>query len=207
MMNASTTSTSRQKPGGMTARTDNTPAKRANTGLLGAAVFIVSESVFFLGLFLAYFYLRADTRFTSDQPHSPLLLPLLNTLTLAVSVVMIAWAERGIAKGDQRRLVTGLIIAAALGLVFMAVQSIEFARLEQVGFTPNSSSFGSTFFALLVFHVLRVFAGVSFMVIVLIRALMSQFTVRRRTAVQACALYWYFIAAGWVVVFTVLYIV
>jgi heme/copper-type cytochrome/quinol oxidase subunit 3 len=181
--------------------------KRPNTGLLGAAVFIVSESAFFLGLFMAYFYLRSDTRLTSDQPHSSLLLPLLNTLVLAVSVAAITWAERGIARGDERRLVLGVTVAAALGLVFMAVQSIEFAQLTTIGFTPNSSAFGSTFFALLLFHVARVFAGVTFMVIVLVRALMGQFSQRRRTAVQACALYWYFIAAVWLVVVTVLYIV
>lgn len=180
--------------------------RKPNIGLIGAAVFIVSESVFFLGVFLAYFYLRADTRLVSDQPAPDLLLPVLNTLVLACSVVAIAWAERGIARGQQQRLVTGVTIAAALGLVFMAVQSVEFARLAQVGFTPNSSAFGSTFFALLVFHVARVFAGVSFMVIVLIRALMGQFSARRRVAVQSCALYWYFIACVWLVVFVVLYI-
>ena len=181
--------------------------RKPNIGLIGAAVFIVSESVFFLGVFLAYFYLRADTRLVSDQPTSSLLLPVLNTLVLAFSVVAIAWAERGIARGQQQRLVTGVTIAAGLGLVFMAVQSVEFVNLARIGFTPSSSAFGSTFFALLMFHVARVFAGVSFMVIVLVRALMGQFSARRRVAVQACALYWYFIACVWLVVFVVLYIV
>jgi heme/copper-type cytochrome/quinol oxidase subunit 3 len=174
---------------------------------LGAATFIVSESVFFMGAFVAFFYLRADTQAISDQPQASLVLPVLNTLVLFVSVLAIAWAERGIARGNQRRLVIGVTAAAALGLVFMAVQSIEFADLMQLGFTPVSSSFGSTFFALLVFHVLRVFAGVTFMVIVLIRALMGQFSAHRRVAVQACALYWYFIAVVWLAVFLVLYIV
>jgi heme/copper-type cytochrome/quinol oxidase subunit 3 len=181
--------------------------KKPNIGLIGAAVFIVSESAFFMGVFLAYFYLRADIRLVSNRPTTSLALPLFNTLVLAVSVLAIAWAERGIAKGEQRRLVTGVAIAAALGLVFMAVQSIEFINLVQLGFTPNSSAFGSTFFALLMFHVARVFVGVSFMVIVLIRALMGQFSARRRVAVQACALYWYFIACVWLAVFVVLYIV
>ena len=182
------------------------PRKR-NTGLLGAAVFIVAESAFFLAVFLAYFYLRAEIQLPYVQPDGSLLLPVLNTLVLAGSVAAIAWAERGIARDQERRLLIGVTIAAALGLVFMAVQSIEFASLAQVGFTPNSSPIGSTFFALLVFHVLRVFAGVSFMVIVLIRALMGQFSARRRVVVQACALYWYFIACVWAVVFLVLYIV
>lgn len=178
---------------------------RPNRGLMGAAVFIVSESMFFLGLFLAYFYLRSDYTLTSDQPRPDVMLPLVNTVILAISVAAILWAERGIAQGNQRRLVIGMSVAAVMGLVFMAVQSVEFARFTQIGFTPGSSSFGSTFFALLLFHVARVFGGVVFMVIVLARALLGQFTQRRRTAVQACAMYWYFIACVWLAVFAVLY--
>jgi heme/copper-type cytochrome/quinol oxidase subunit 3 len=172
---------------------------------MGAAVFIIAESVFFLGLFLAYFYLRAEAGIPWRRPDTSLVLPIANTAVLAVSVVAIAWAERGIAHGDQRRLTLGLVVAAALGLVFMAVQSIEFARLTSLGLTPHTNSYGSTFFALLVFHVSRVFAGVTFMVIVLIRALLGQLSAQRRSVVQACALYWYFIASVWVVVFLVLF--
>jgi heme/copper-type cytochrome/quinol oxidase subunit 3 len=183
--------------------------RHVNKGLLGAAVFIVSESAFFLGLFLAHFYLLAQSGigspFAPGQPRPSPLLPLINTLVMAVSVGAMVWAERGIARGDQRRLTVGMSVAAALGLVFMAFQSIEFAGLIQLGLAPVNSSFGSTFFALMVFHVLRVFAGVTFMVIVLIRALLGQFSQRRRSVVQACALYWYFIATVWVAVFVVLY--
>ena len=181
---------------------------KPNTGLIGAAVFIVSESMFFIGLFLAYFFLRGDTtiQIPSDQPvHPSLALPLINTLILAVSVGAMAYAERGIAANKQRNLVIGVTVAAVLGLVFMLVQTVEFSRFVSVGFSPSSSAFGSTFFALLIFHVLRVFAGVLFMVIVLVRAFMGQFTQQRRAAVQACMLYWCFIAAVWVVVFLVLY--
>ncbi|HEY3290924.1 MAG TPA: cytochrome c oxidase subunit 3 [Anaerolineae bacterium] len=182
--------------------------KRPDTGLLGAAFFIVSESMFFVGLFLAYFFLRSDSTVLtpSDQPlHPSAVLPAINTLILAVSVVAITYANRSIAANKQRELTIGLTVAAALGLIFMLVQTVEFSRFISVGFSPSSSSFGSTFFGLLVFHVLRVFAGVTFMVIVLVRTLMGQFNAQRRTAVQACALYWYFISAVWILVFLVLY--
>ncbi len=186
----------------------STLVPKPNTGLIGAAVFIVSESMFFLGLFLAYFFMRADSTIVvrSDQPvHPSLVLPLINTVILAISVAAMTFAERGIAADKQRHLVVGVTVAVALGLVFMLAQSIEFSRFATQGFSPSSSSFGSTFFALLIFHVLRVLAGVTFMVIVLIRSLMGQFHSWRRTAVQACTLYWYFIAAVWLVVFLVLY--
>lgn len=194
-----------------TQRGNETPARantRPNTGLLGAAFFIVSESMFFVGLFLAYFFLRTDSTVltASDQPlHPSAVLPAVNTLILAMSVIAITFAERSIAVNKQRELTIGITVAAALGLIFTLVQTVEFSRFVSAGFSPSSSSFGSTFFGLLVFHVLRVFAGVTFMVIVLVRAFMGQFNVQRRTAVQACTLYWYFIAVVWLVVFLVLY--
>jgi heme/copper-type cytochrome/quinol oxidase subunit 3 len=199
----STMSSSARKPG---LNTTPSTVRRPNTGLIGAAVFIVAESMFFLGLFLAYFYLLASVPVSTASARGSLLLPLLNTVVLGASVMAMVWAERGIAANQQRRLLIGMTVAAALGLVFMAIQSIEFARYVQAGFTPNGSSYGSMFFALLIFHVLRVFAGVAFMLIVLVRALLGQFSQHRRSVVQACALYWYFIASVWVVVFLVLYI-
>ncbi len=182
--------------------------RRYNRGLLGAVAFIAAESMFFSGLFLAYFFLRTDTTLTvrSDQPlHPSIALPLINTLILTISVAAMAWAERSIAKDNQRNLIVGTTVAAALGLIFMLLQSVEFSRFVTEGFTPNSSAFGSTFFALLIFHVLRVFAGVTFMLIVLVRAFMGQFSRHRRAAVQACAAYWYFIFAVWLLVLAVLY--
>ncbi len=179
---------------------------RRNTGLIGAALFVVSESMFFLGLFLAWFSLRAMSQAwpPPDTPPLSVTLPALNTLILAISVALVAWAERGIAAGDARRLQTGIGVAAILGLVFMAVQAYEFANL---GFAPHSNAYGSAFFFLMGFHVARVFGGVVFMTIILARAFMGQFSASRRAAVQACALYWYFIAGVWLAVFWVLYLI
>jgi heme/copper-type cytochrome/quinol oxidase subunit 3 len=181
-------------------------APRRNTGLIGATFFIVSESMFFLGLFLAYFYLRGGSQAwpPSDVPPLSPALPALNSIIMAASAACIAWADRGLAAGNRRRLEMGLAAAACLGLAFLVIQSIEFAGL---GFGPHSNAYGSSFFFLMGFHVARVFAGIVFMVIVLARALIGQFTPARRAAVQACALYWYFIAAVWAVVFVILYLI
>ncbi|MBK8837084.1 MAG: cytochrome c oxidase subunit 3 [Anaerolineae bacterium] len=130
-------------------------------------------------------------------------LPLINTVVILVSAVALWWGERGIAGGDKRRLIVGVSVAAGLGLLFMTLQTIEFSGL---GFRAQGSSYGSMFVALLVFHILRVFVGVGWLAVVLIRAAMHQFDARRRTVVQACAMYWYFITVIWLIVFAVLYL-
>lgn len=179
--------------------------RRKNLGLFGAIVFIVSESMFFMGVFLVWFYLRE-----TSQTWPPLgiarpniALPVVNTVIMAISTVAMLIAERGVARNNQRALINGTAIAAATGLLFMTVMILEFASL---GFNPTTNAFGSSFVMVLVFHVLRVFAGVVIMAIVLVRALLGQLNSSRRALVQACAVYWYFIASIWLVVFYFLYI-
>jgi heme/copper-type cytochrome/quinol oxidase subunit 3 len=177
---------------------------KKNIGLIGVAVFIVAESMFFVGLFSAWFFLRATS---GDWPPPGIERPspapaVFNTLVALMSAAAMIYAERGSARDDQHRLVAGISVAAVFGLIFMAVQAAEFADLVRLA---QGSSYGSTFAFLLVFHVARVFVGVGLMVIVLIRALLGQFSPQRRLMVQATALYWYFITGVWLVVFVTLY--
>ncbi len=113
------------------------------------------------------------------------------------------YAVRGMLRDNQRALITGLVASIALGLLFASIQSVEFASL---GFTPSTNAFGSSFFFLLLFHVLRVVAGVIFMTIMLIRVLMGQVNSQRSIGVRACAMYWYFIGIVWLFVFFNLYL-
>jgi cytochrome c oxidase subunit 3 len=181
-------------------------AQRKRNGLLGIGFFIASESMFFLGLFLAYFYLRTTTL---TWPPEGVTVPgvglaLVNTGVALLSTVAVIYAGRAIARDNRKGLIAGMAVAAALGVVFMAVQSTEFADLSVLA---QGSAYGSTFTFLLLFHVLRVFAGVVLMGVVLVRALMGQFSRERRLMVQATEMYWIFITGVWLVVLYVLYFV
>ena len=184
------------------------PTRQRDASLLGMIFFVVSESAFFLALFLAYFYMRnsADAWPPSGAGagQSGLALALINTVVSLISLAVMLYANRAIAHDDRRGLQVGITIAAVLGVLFMAVQSVEFAQL---GFTAQTSGYGSAFIALLVFHVARVFVGVALMLVVLVRTLIGQFSAQRRLLVQAATLYWGFIVGVWLVVFGVLYIV
>ena len=180
--------------------------QRKKIGLLGIAFFIASESMFFLGLFLAYFYLRGTAQVWPPEGVTlPSIVPaVFNTLIALCSTVAVVYAGRAIARNDRKHLVGGMAVAITFGVVFMAVQAAEFADLSLLA---QGSAYGSTFTVLLVFHVLRVFCGVALMAAVLVRALMGQFSNERRLMVQATVMYWLFITGVWLVVFSVLYIV
>jgi cytochrome c oxidase subunit 3 len=179
--------------------------QRKKIGLLGVAFFIASESMFFLGLFLAYFYLRSTSQtWPPEGVTLPSIVPaVFNTLVALMATVAVIYAGRAIARNDRKHLIGGMVVAITFGVIFMAVQAAEFADLSLLA---QGSAYGSTFTFLLVFHVLRVFAGVGLMAAVLVRALMGQFSSERRLMVQAAVMYWLFITSVWLVVFYVLYI-
>jgi cytochrome c oxidase subunit 3 len=187
------------------ARVIRTDQPRKNFGLMGIGFFVVSESMFFMGLFLAWYYLRA----TNDawppvgvQP--PSIVPaVFNTLIALVSTVAALIGNRAIARDDSRGLLSGFATASALGVVFMAVQIAEFADLASLA---QGSAYGSTFTFLLIFHVLRVLVGVGLLAVVMVRTLLGQFSAQRRLMVRAATLYWVFITGVWLVVFAVLYL-
>jgi heme/copper-type cytochrome/quinol oxidase subunit 3 len=181
-------------------------AQAQKSGLLGVMLFIVSESMFFLGLFLAWFYLRATSAGGWPPPGvtpPPALPAYINTAVALLSSVAMLFAERAVARDRQRDLLIGISIAGALGIAFMAIQSVEFTVLAALA---QGSAYGSAFTVLLIFHVLRVFVGVALMGVVLVRALLGHVSRRRRLLVQATAAYWYFITGVWLVIFAVLYL-
>lgn len=183
-----------------------TPARQTNIGLLGVGFFIVSESMFFLGLFLAWFFTRntSDVWPPAGVAPPPIAPAMFNTVVALLSTIPVFFADRAIARDDRQGLVRGIAVASALGVIFMAVQAAEFTDLAMLA---QGSAYGSTFTFLLLFHVLRVFVGVVLMGVVLVRVLLGHFSRKRRLLVQATAMYWYFITGVWLVVFAVLYLI
>lgn len=189
----------------MTATTQANAPTRRSTGLIGVVLMVVSESIFFLGAFWAYFYTKATALAWPppgvDQPQVNWAMA--NTAIVLLSAVAMYIAERAIARDNKRLLTQGIVVASVLGVIFMAIQSIEFAEIGRIA---QGSNYGSMFIVLLVFHVSRVFIGVCLMATVLIRSLLGQFSQRRRLLVQATAIYWYFITVIWLIVAFVLFV-
>jgi heme/copper-type cytochrome/quinol oxidase subunit 3 len=98
-----------------------------------------------------------------------------------------------------------LAATMVLGAIFLVGQGSEYARLLGEGIGPGSALFGTTFFTLTGLHGLHVLGGLV--------ALAALLTASRRSARavgpvawEAVGLYWHFVDAVWVVVFSVVYI-
>ena len=174
--------------------------------LFGVIVFLIAESMIFLGLFVAYitFRLMAPSWPPAETPELELLLPGINTLILISSSFVIHQADIAVKKNDVSGLQRWFIATAIMGAIFLAGQTYEYLHLE-FGLTTNI--FASTFFVLTGFHGLHVFVGILLMMAVLWRSLkQGHYSNESHFGVEAAELYWHFVDVIWIILFAILYL-
>lgn len=174
---------------------------------MGMLLFVASESVFFALLVTNYFFYNqpADRTTGGAQLLHPLQSGVFSIALLSSSLTM----HRAGANAQRRRLWrTGWWLAATLvlGGVFLAGQGAEYLQLLRERVTISRSMFGTTFFTLTGFHGLHVFLGLVLLAILLGLALGGREHEPGATAVDAVAVYWHFVDAVWIVIFSVIYL-
>jgi heme/copper-type cytochrome/quinol oxidase subunit 3 len=100
----------------------------------------------------------------------------------------------------------GPILTIGLGAVFLFGQGREYAQLLREHVTISSNLFGTTFFTLTGFHGLHVLIGLVALAILLGLALAGDFKDPEAPGVGAVGLYWHFVDAVWIVIFTIVYL-
>ena len=131
----------------------------------------------------------------------------INTFILICSSATLVLGLASVQKGYREGLQVGLFLTVVLGSIFLSIQFHEYKELIHDGFTISSSIFGSCFFTLTGFHGAHVFAGVVWLVIVLIRSFMGYFSPEEYAGVEIVGLYWHFVDLVWIILFTILYLV
>jgi cytochrome c oxidase subunit 3 len=174
--------------------------------LFGFVVFLISESMLFLGLFVAYFTFRAMATSwpPAGTPELELLLPGINTVILLSSSFVIHQADVAIKKDDISGARRWFLITMAMGATFLAGQLYEYNHL---GFGLKSNLFASTFYVLTGFHGLHVLVGILLMAGVLWRSRRpGHYSSQSHFGVEAAEVYWHFVDVIWVILFSLLYI-
>lgn len=182
------------------------------TGLrLGMILFIISEVMFFVSFFWAFFHRRL-----SPTPElgcawppvgiralNPYQLPLLNTVVLLASGVSVTFCHHRIINKDLLRRKIGLIITIILGLYFTFLQLREYAETR---FTIADRVFGSVFFVATGFHGLHVIIGSLFLLVCLLRLFLNHFSAKHHFGFEAASWYWHFVDVVWIFLYCNIYI-
>jgi heme/copper-type cytochrome/quinol oxidase subunit 3 len=174
-------------------------------GRLGMWVFLVADAVSFAALLIAGVALRARSGAPSDpwpDAAARFDVPLAAGLTFALlaSSTTMAFAVDAAGAGRApaaRRWLWGTV---ALGLVFVGGQALEWAALRRHGVGVASDLQAASFFATTGWHGAHVVAGVVALVALGLRRAVAAETL------AVAALFWHFLDAAWIVIFTVGYL-
>ena len=181
--------------------------KRLETAKLAMVVFVASEAVFFAFLIAAYVYYSGATVHgpraeNSLDPSRTLVL----TICLLASSATLWLAERRLAAGYRSGFKAWLGVTVVLGSVFLAGQAIEYAGLISRNVTPARNLFGATFFTLTGFHGLHVFCGLIALSVAAGAGIHEQVRREAVSGVGAISIYWHFVDAVWVLIFSLIYL-
>ena len=182
-------------------------SSRVEPQLLGMLLFIISEVMIFGAFFTAYFFIRivsGDQWFPFRGHELPVAVAGINTAILLSSSLTMHWAQTSIKNGNRFGLQAGMVTTFLLGLTFLFIQINEYVHL---GFTPQDTAFGSTFYTLTGAHGLHVFVGLTILTLCLIRVKRAHdFTPKWFTPLGAGSLYWHFVDVVWVLLFALVYL-
>jgi cytochrome c oxidase subunit 3 len=176
-------------------------------GRVGMICLILAESAIFSIFVIAYLYYLGRDR-SGPTPQQVLELPILNSLCLLSSSVTITFALRALVRGYVQLFGLWWLGTIALGGYFLWGTAREWHRLiHDQGLTIQTNLFGTTFYSLVGLHAFHVVVGLLMLLIVMGLTLAG--LVRREHAgrTEVLALYWHFVDAIWIVVFTVVYII
>lgn len=185
-------------------RYEESPHRGIDTTLVGVLLFIASETMFFSGLFAAYFNARATHPVWPPEgiELEPLLAGIL-TVVLVTSSFTMQTAVRRIQRDDRVGMRRWMTVTFVLGILFLLGQLYDYSTL---GFTWQTGVYGAAFFTLTGFHGAHVAGGVIAIGAMLVRSMGQPFTARHHAAIEGVSAYWHFVDVIWILLFSTIYL-
>ena len=168
---------------------------------------IAAEAAIFSIFVVAYlFYIGKSL--TGPMPKDVLSVPIFYTICLLSSSLTIHLAVSALRRKSVRGFAVWWFATIALGTAFMYGTATEWHRLiYHDGLTISTNLFGTTYYSLVGLHGFHVVVGLIALSIVLALALSGNVRAEHAERVGVLSLYWHFVDAVWVVVFTVVYVI
>jgi cytochrome c oxidase subunit 3 len=199
--------------------------QQRESAALGMWVFLVTEVLFFGGMFMTYTLNRSTYPdvFGEASRSINLTLGAVNTVVLigsSLTMAMSVWA----AQVGKKQLVTiFLILTLILGTVFLGIKGVEYHEkfVEHhvpglnFNFEPGASVstnahaqlFFSLYFAMTGLHALHMIIGAGLLLWLIKESMRGRFTVEYNTPVELVGLYWHFVDIVWIFLFPLLYLI
>jgi cytochrome c oxidase subunit 3/cytochrome o ubiquinol oxidase subunit 3 len=170
------------------------------------ACLITAESAIFTIFVVAYlFYIGKSP--TGPTPREVLEVPIFFTICLLSSSLTIHLASKFLERGKRTAFLGLWFLTIVLGGLFLFGTAREWHRLiYEHGLTISTNLFGTTYYSLVGLHATHVTVGLFMLTVVLIFGVAGRVGLEQARCVGVLSMYWHFVDAVWVVVFTVVYV-
>jgi cytochrome c oxidase subunit III len=195
--------------------------QQTEAATLGMWVFLVTEVLFFGGLFATYAIYRAwyPTAFAAASHELDVTLGTINTVVLITSSLTMALAVHA-AQLAQRKLVL-LFLAGTmiLGAVFLGIKGVEYYHKFVEHHVPgpgfqfereyfrHAQLFFSLYFLMTGLHALHMVIGIGIMLVMFWWAWRGTITAEYYSPIEISGLYWHFVDIVWIFLFPLLYLI
>jgi len=196
--------------------------QQLEASILGMWVFLVTEVMFFGGLFMAYLVYRHQSPqgFQEASHHLNIYWGAANTGILIVSSLTMALAVRAAQTSQPVRMqLMWLFSTMFFGVCFLGIKAIEYAdkfrdhivpgpHFQWEGLYPKpAEQFYSLYFAMTGLHALHMIIGLGVMSVIAFMAWRKTFDADYYTPVEVAGLYWHFVDIVWIFLFPLLYLI
>jgi cytochrome c oxidase subunit III len=182
---------------------------------LGMWLFIMSDSLTFSALLIAYAYARASNVWPTPFKFYPsIIFSSVMTLVLLSSSLTMVMAVSASARAQKSAARKWILATALLGVTFIVLHMIEWRHLISEGLTPfqlpaewaekwpgATPLFGATFFGITGMHMFHVATGCIYLLIV-----SGRVNKLKHEDVEISGLYWHFVDLVWMFVFPMIYL-
>ena len=199
----------------------DTLEQQQHAATLGMWVFLMTEVLFFGGLFLTYTLYRMWYPDMFLEAHRHLNIPLgaANTIVLIGSSLTMAMAVRSAQLGERSKLVIFMILTMILGAVFLGIKGIEYTdKINHhlvpgpnfafpAPWTQQAQLYFSLYFAMTGLHALHMIVGLGIMAVMTVWSWQGRFSPEYYTPIEITGLYWHFVDIVWIFLFPLLYLI
>jgi cytochrome c oxidase subunit 3 len=196
-------------------------AQQTEATTLGMWVFLVTEVLFFGGLFATYMIYRSwyPAAFAAASHELDVTLGTINTVVLITSSLTMALAVHAAQLGQRKTLMLFLIVTMILGGVFLGIKSVEYYHKFVEHHVPGPSFqfeaehfrhaqiFFSLYFVMTGLHAVHMIIGIGIMLVMLYWSWNGTITQEYYSPIEISGLYWHFVDIVWIFLFPLLYLI
>jgi cytochrome c oxidase subunit III len=200
-----------------------TPEQQMDAATLGMWTFLITEVLFFGGMFTAYAIYRGiyPAAFASTSEFMNVKIGATNTVVLICSSLTMAMAVRSAQLSNRAGLIKYLIGTMIFGTAFLVIKGFEyhakwvehlvpgfgFAFPEHPEFAHNAQILFFLYFCMTGMHALHMIIGLGLLTHLLIQGSRRVFHANYYAPVEMIGLYWHFVDIVWIFLFPLLYLI